>query len=37
MITYGMAQGMLMMGIAQTAFKKFMDNIEKEKKKNDTK
>ena len=36
MITYGMAQGMLMLSITQTAFRKWLDKVEKEKK-NDTK
>ena len=34
-MTYGMAQGMLMLSLTQTAFKKFLDNIKKEKN-NDT-
>ena len=36
MITYGMAQGMLMLSITQTAFRKWLDKIEEEKE-NDTK
>ena len=35
-MTYGMAQGMLMLSLTQTAFKKFLDNMDKNKK-NDTK
>jgi len=35
-MTYGMAQGMLLVGLAQTAFKEFMDSIEGEDNKNDT-
>ena len=38
MLTYGLAQGMLQMGIAQVAFKKWLDKqVKEKKKKNDTK
>lgn len=37
MLTYGVAQGMLSMGIAQVAFKKWLEKMDEEKKKNDTK
>ena len=35
-ITYGMAQGMLMLSVTQEAMKKFLDSVEKERE-NDTK